>query len=61
MLGWLGDAYLWVKAAHVVFVIFWVAGLLIVPRFLHLAGDPAAEFVARDVRARELRGCGVSS
>lgn len=32
--GWLGDAYLWVKAAHVIFVIFWVAGLLMAPRLL---------------------------
>ena len=32
--GWLGDAYPWVKAAHVVFVIFWMAGLFMLPRFL---------------------------
>jgi protoporphyrinogen IX oxidase len=30
----LGSAYLWVKAAHVVFVIFWMAGLFMLPRFL---------------------------
>lgn len=34
MTGWLGDAYLWVQAAHVVFVIFFVAGLLIASRHL---------------------------
>ena len=34
MIGWLGDAYLWVKAAHVVFVIFWMAGLFMLPRYL---------------------------
>ena len=33
MTGFLGDAYLWVKAAHVVFVIFWMAGLFMLPRF----------------------------
>ncbi len=33
MLGWLGAAYLWVKAAHVIFVIFWMAGLFMLPRF----------------------------
>ena len=33
MMGWLGDAYLWVKAAHLVFVIFWMAGLFMLPRF----------------------------
>ena len=31
--GFLGAAYLWVKAAHVTFVIFWIAGLFIVPRY----------------------------
>jgi putative membrane protein len=31
--GWLGLAYPWVKAAHVTFVIFWMAGLFLVPRF----------------------------
>jgi protoporphyrinogen IX oxidase len=32
--GWLGGAYLWVKAFHVIFVIFWMAGLFMLPRFL---------------------------
>lgn len=31
--GWLGAAYPWVKAAHVTFVIFWMAGLFLLPRF----------------------------
>jgi protoporphyrinogen IX oxidase len=31
--GWLGPAYDWVKAAHVTFVIFWMAGLFLLPRF----------------------------
>ena len=31
--GWLGPVYLWVKAAHVTFVIFWLAGLFLLPRF----------------------------
>lgn len=30
--GFLGVAYPWVKAAHVTFVIFWIAGLLLLPR-----------------------------
>jgi protoporphyrinogen IX oxidase len=34
MIGWLGAAYLWVQAAHIVFVIFWMAGLFMLPRFL---------------------------
>jgi putative membrane protein len=37
--GWLGEAYLWVKAAHLIFVIFWMAGMFMLPRFLvyHIA------------------------
>ena len=34
MIGWLGNAYLWVKAFHVIFVTFWMAGLFMMPRFL---------------------------
>jgi putative membrane protein len=30
--GFLGPAYPWVKAAHVTFVIFWLAGLFLLPR-----------------------------
>lgn len=33
MIGFLGAAYLWVKAAHLIFVIFWMAGLFMLPRF----------------------------
>ncbi|GGE09491.1 membrane protein [Polymorphobacter glacialis] len=32
--GWLGDGYLWVKSLHVIFVIFWMAGMFMLPRFL---------------------------
>lgn len=32
MTGFLGLAYPWVKAAHVTFVIFWMAGLFLLPR-----------------------------
>ena len=34
MTGWLGMAYLWVKAFHIIFVIFWMAGLFLLPRYL---------------------------
>lgn len=42
MTGWLGDAYLWVKAGHVIFVIFWIAGMFMLPRYLayHAATPP---------------------
>ena len=45
--GFLGAAYLWVKAAHIIFVIFWMAGMFIFPRYLvhhqEGLGDPAEE------------------
>lgn len=34
MTGFLSYAWPWVKAAHVIFVIFWMAGLFILPRYL---------------------------
>ena len=34
MIGWLGGAYLWVVALHVIAVIFWMAGLFMLPRYL---------------------------
>lgn len=33
MIGFLGGAYLWVKAAHIIFVIFWMAGMFMLPRY----------------------------
>jgi putative membrane protein len=33
MEGFLGLAYPWVKAAHLIFVIFWMAGLFMLPRY----------------------------
>ncbi len=33
-IGWLGSAYPWFKAFHVIFVIFWMAGMFMMPRFL---------------------------
>lgn len=34
MIGYLGLLQPWVKAAHIIFVIFWMAGLFILPRYL---------------------------
>ena len=59
-LGWLGNAYLWVKAAHVTFVIFWVAGLFLLPRFYvyhHATAPGSAEdraWVDRERRTRSI-------
>jgi len=33
MIGFLGDAYLWVKAVHIISVIFWMAGMFMLPRY----------------------------
>ena len=58
--GFLGAAYLWVKAAHVTFVIFWIAGLFIVPRdYVHhqQATPGSAEdraWIEREDRARTI-------
>ena len=34
MLQVLTMTYLWLKAGHIIFVIFWMAGLFMLPRFL---------------------------
>jgi putative membrane protein len=58
--GFLGVAYPWVKAAHVTFVIFWIAGLLLVPRFYiyhHESPPGSAEdraWAERERRARNI-------
>jgi protoporphyrinogen IX oxidase len=58
MTDWLsGDAYLWAKAAHLIFVIFWVAGLFMLPRFFvyHMSAAPgSAEDAAWIERERRL-------
>ncbi|OYY64670.1 CopD family protein [Sphingomonas sp. 28-62-11] len=60
MTGWLGNAYLWVKAAHLIFVIFWMAGLFMLPRFLvyhqeaGLASSEAAIWVDREQKLRSI-------
>lgn len=56
--GFLGYAYPWVKAGHVIFVIFWMAGLFMLPRFYiyHQASTPgSAEDKAWIERERRLR------
>ncbi|MCC8307051.1 CopD family protein, partial [Bifidobacterium bifidum] len=62
MTGLLGAAYEWVKAAHIIFVIFWMAGLFMMPRYLvyHqealVAGDAtdAARWVERESKLRSI-------
>ena len=58
--GFLGVAYLWVKAAHLTFVIFWMAGLFLLPRFYvyHQATTPGSaedrQWIEREDRARTI-------
>ncbi len=57
--GFLGVTYPWVKAAHVTFVIFWIAGLLLLPRFYvyhHESTPGSAEDRAWIERERRVRG-----
>ena len=59
MIGWLGSAYLWVKAFHIIFVIFWMAGLFLLPRYLvhhqDALGTPqAADWVKREALLRRM-------
>jgi len=58
--GFLGAAYLWVKAAHVTFVIFWMAGLFLLPRFYvyhqeTAVGSPEDRaWIEREARVRSI-------
>ena len=58
--GFLGAAYPWVKAAHVTFVIFWMAGLFLLPRFYvyHHATTPGSAedraWIEREDRVRTI-------
>lgn len=60
MTGFLDGAYLWVKAAHIIFAIFWMAGLFMLPRYLvhhqDTLADPAesARWIAREAKLRAM-------
>ena len=55
MIGFLGNAYPWVKAAHILFVIFWMAGLFMLPRFFayHQEAEPGSPEWARWIDREE--------
>jgi putative membrane protein len=59
-MGFLGSAYPWVKAAHVVVVIFWMAGMFMLPRYLVYhqeagVGSPEAErWIERERKLRKI-------
>ncbi len=60
MIGLLGVGYDWVRAGHIIFVIFWMAGLFIFPRYLvhHQEAlgrpDEAAAWVERETKLRKM-------
>jgi putative membrane protein len=60
LVGWLGLAYPWVKAAHVTFVIFWLAGLFLLPRLYVYhqeasVGSPEdRQWIEREARVRSI-------
>ena len=64
MIGELGAAltltYAWLKAGHIVFVIFWIAGLFMLPRFYvyHQESAPGSDeetkWIERERRLRDI-------
>jgi len=52
--------YLWIKAGHVIFVIFWMAGLFLLPRFYvyHQESAPGSEeesrWIDREAKLRRI-------
>ena len=59
-MNFLGNAYLWVKAAHLIFVIFWMAGMFMLPRYLvyhqeAVPGSAEAQFwIEREAKLRRI-------
>ena len=59
-MSFLGAAYLWVKAAHIIFVIFLMAGLFMMPRFFvyHQECEPGSEedrkWITREDKLRRI-------
>jgi putative membrane protein len=45
MAGFLGDAYLWIKALHIIAVIAWLAGMFYLPRLYvyHCEAEPGSK------------------
>jgi putative membrane protein len=58
--GWLGPAHFWVLAAHITFVIFWMAGLFLLPRLYvyHQESTPGSAedraWIEREARVRSI-------
>ena len=60
MTEYLAMLYLWLKAAHIIFVIFWMAGLFMLPRFFVYhqeapeGSEEAEKWVEREARLRKI-------
>ena len=58
--GFLGSATLWVKAAHIIFVIFFMAGLFMMPRFFvyhhqcAVGSEEDVKWIEREDRLRKI-------
>jgi len=58
--SFLGIAYLWVKAAHIIFVIFLMAGLFMMPRFFvyhqecEVGSDEDRKWIERENKLRKI-------
>lgn len=58
LVGWLGDGYLWAKAAHAIITFFWIAGLFMLPRYLAYQAETrpgSAEDKAWNARSARLK------
>ncbi len=59
-MSFLGIAYLWVKAAHIIFVIFLMAGLFMMPRFFvyhqecEVGSDEDRKWIERENKLRKI-------
>lgn len=60
MIGYLGASYYWVKAFHLIAVIFWMAGLFMMPRFFayHVESELGSEedlrWIERELRLKKI-------
>ncbi|MGB7409398.1 MAG: CopD family protein [Pontixanthobacter sp.] len=56
----LAPLYLWLKAGHIIFVIFWMAGLFMLPRFFvyhqesAVGSDEDSAWIEREARLRKI-------
>lgn len=60
MIAILSMLYLWLKTAHIIFVIFWMAGLFMLPRFFiyhqecEIGSDEDGKWIEREARLRKI-------